>query len=450
MLKVLVSHNLKVFLVEGESIVQRDFSNITRPDDVICFHDRNGLQGFCTLGDANRWLDLETLNIARAIPSVMIDLDYHGNGHYSFKYNGKFGRANHLGGLDFVSEHRNLWETFKLLDIDVFHAATRVASHRWVLGGSNTVLKLNLRESNFDEVTFGDQKLPMDAFFNSAASTKNPTRFIFFDEWKVHEAFLLNPAIVLVVFGHGAALKQYCECIRSIDLLAEYRGTILIVSNIPEDHLKGLAPEPLRSHIRVIPMQGMDQLDYVGARLTIFNTSILDEYQPILYSDVDIAFDLPIEPFLIKAAKSRRCSAQVESFHQIATSEHTGATLVQADPFSSEGLHGFNGGLLLVPNMADHAHYIRAAYQTLIRYTSQHGRKSIPFYDQSVLNYALYKLDDFDAEPVSAHTQIGGYDHPTDPAHPRGFIHFWNTADKHLAMQAYIDKAEELREPAKS
>lgn len=56
----------------------------------------------------------------------------------------------------------------------------------------------------------------MEAFFNSAATTKHLPRFIFFDDWKVHEAFLLNPAVVLVVFGHGVALQQYCECIRSI------------------------------------------------------------------------------------------------------------------------------------------------------------------------------------------------------------------------------------------
>ncbi|WP_225198609.1 glycosyltransferase [Gluconobacter oxydans] len=444
MLKILVSHNLKVFHVEGERIVQRDLSNITRPEDVLCFYDRNGLQGFCTLGNSDRWLDLETLTITRAVPTVAITSEYHGNGHYSFQYGGRFGRANHLGGLDFVAEHRNLWETFKLLDIETFHAARRVASHRWVLGGSDTIVRLNLRESDFDQVTFGEKKLPMEAFFTSAAATKHLPRFIFFDDWKVHEAFLLNPAVVLVVFGHGVALQQYCECIRSIGSLANYDGTILIVSNIEADHLKGLAPEALRSQIQVIPMQGSDQLDYVGARLTIFNTSLLDEYQPILYSDVDIVFNRPIEPFLVEAVKARRCSAQIEPFHQIATSEHTGSTLVQADPFSCEGLRGFNGGLLLVPNMADHARYIRAAYQTLVRYTSQHGRKSIPFYDQSVLNYTLYKLNDFDGEPVSAHTQIGGYDHPTDPADPRGFIHFWNTAEKHLAMRAYIDEAEKL------
>gem|GEM_PF-3129185 len=439
-MKAIVTHEFKVLYLERGRIVQRHIHHVDDFSKVVCVIPFGEHWSLTVQSDTLHWFDFETGLMDRAVPNGNLQRLYNGeNDTYGFLHNGYFMRANHMGTVDFVSEGCNLWESFRLYDLDVVEAASRVLRHRWIVNGGSELTEYNPFNSSFFSVVFGKWNISVDHFLSVVALRKDAKSFIFFEGWKAHEAVLFNPVLLLVVFGHGNALKQYEASMLSLDRLSHYHDDIVVVGNVDEHHLRMLAGPRLQDKIRVVRMEAADQLDYVGARLSIFNSTLLDQYQPILYSDVDIVFDADIRPFLIESALSRQCSAQVEPFHVMKEAEHTGAGLYKEDPFPLENVPGFNGGLLMVPNMDDHARYLRAGFTSMFAYTTESGRHSISFYDQSVLNYILYKMRDFSPSPVSERTQIGGPDFAIDPAHPKGFVHFWNAHVKHQAMTDYVN-----------
>jgi len=375
----------------------------------------------------------------RAVPSGTIELTHDGHdGIFGLLHNSKYARANHFGSIDFIADERNLWESFRLLDLDDLRRLKFVLSNEWVVNGEQELVTFDPIESGIAKIAFGKRTIGFDQFMCEIGKDETAKEFIFFDGWKANKAKLYKPVLVFVLFGYGSAVKQFESCVEGLKQLSCYHGEIIIVGDVDEILVRNMLGEPLSLKTRVVRYYGGDQLDYVGARLSIFNSEILDSYQPILYSDVDIIFDCNINPFLMRSACAEKCSAQVEPFHLISESEHAGATLVRQDPFPGMEKPGFNGGLLMVPNVENHGKYLRAAFRSMSLYCNEQGRKSIPFYDQSVLNYVLYKMGDFDASPVTECVQIGGPDFPADPSNPRGFVHFWNARYKPGEMLDYV------------
>lgn len=443
MKQVLICHNMRVFYWEKDSISQREICDIDDINNVVCLDNFGSGYALNVLSGDAGWLDVASLKFRRAIPACAMSLHTVANDKIALSCNGKFLRANHLGSIDCVVENPSLWEYFKLLTIEEFSALLKISRNQWIINNEEKPSQICFQKSNFEKIFFGEYELDFNSFIYNAIKYSSGHNFLFFRDWQPVPAVLLNPVIVLVVFGNGKVVDQYKKCIYSISEISNYSGKIIILSNLGEDYLVQMAPKKIQSSIDVVEMTGLDTLDFVGARLSIFNTNILDDYQPIIYSDVDIVFDKEIEPFLVKGAQYGKCSAQIEEFHYIGSSDHTGAQLVKQDFFDCENLKGFNGGLLLIPNMSEHGLILKAAYNCITRYITEHGRNSIAFYDQSVLNYVLYKLNDFDGRLVSEHTQIGGDEHPVrslplDPSNPRGFVHFWNSAQRVEAMESYM------------
>lgn len=442
MLNAILTHDLQVVCIDQGRLVQRGIDRIKDLSEIACITTL-GEKFSITNYQRTVWFDFITKRIDRAIPAGSIDLIPVDMGIFSIKYETRYMRADNLNGIDFGPEEAFLWENFKLVDIDRFKTLLHVAKNKWSCEGKT--ISLNARRSNFKEVFFGDIHVSLEHFLNYLEKKEYFFDFVFTSGWKVYKAHLIKPAFVFVAFGRGNVLKQLAVSMKSLENPGNYKGDIFIITDLSDTEIKSIVPEIFHSYTTIINATARDQLDYVGARLSIFNSRLLDDYQPIIYSDADVIFDTCLDNFIQISASSEKCSAQIEPFHSFKESEHTGGSLFKQDPFEISDVKGFNGGILMVPNIRDHGRNILAAYTSLQYYTSQHGRDSIPFYDQSVLNYSLYKLQDFDPSPVSERTLVGGSGHagvralnPVDPENPKGFVHFWNSTQRDKDMEEYL------------
>lgn len=353
----------------------------------------------------------------------------------------------HKNKINLLTSSSSLWEEFRLLTVKELSALLYLVKNKWSLAGYNKIVQVNTQQSSHKQIVFGDLTIALEELLTAFCDNNdkyNDTvlNFNFHIGWKVYKAALMNPAIVFIAFGQGPVIDQLRISLQSLDIIGKYSGNIILVTNVPTQDLQSIIPSNFIHKTKIINMSAYDQLDFVGARISILSSNILDAYQPILYSDADIVFDRDINEFLYIASFAKECSAQTEYYNKFKVSSHTGGSLFAQDSFDIEDVTGFNGGLLLIPNMKNHKQSLKAAYQTILNYTTEHGRDSIPYYDQSVLNYVLYKLQDFDPSLLSERTQIGG--EPSDfnrfdPHNQKGFVHFWHTFDKSKLMEEYLE-----------
>lgn len=449
MRKVVLTHDLHVLYNQDGRLVQKKVNAKFQVNNVVCI--KEGRFGFCleTL-DGKNIFDSSFEFFSRSVPTFSGEVIFHENDVCSVKLNGNFMRANPNGDIDFIVKEINGWEKFLCLEIDDFLNFVFACEHEWVSVSTEEKIKVNLKESNFQNIKLANWSIGFRRFIHAISDVRDNLNFLFMDEWKVHKLFLLKPAIVFVVFGRGKTLKQFEICIQSLDNPAFYRGDIFIITDLSEEEILSCVPLIFQTKLNFMFMKALDQLDFVGARLSIFNTDILEGFQPIVYSDVDVIFDKNIDEFLRVSAMSDKCSAQIESFHFHKDSPHAGGTLFQKDEYVLGDVHGFNGGILMVPNLRQHGENLRACYHSLRNYTSEFGRDSIPFYDQRILNYILYKVNDFSPSPVTECTQVGGEGHKSiremfelNPRDPKGFVHFWNTSDRVEEMEIYLGQVRE-------
>lgn len=444
----LLTHNFRIVCFEQNKIIPREIENISDLSEVA-YLSKVTNEYSITNDKKDKWYDLQSNTINRSIPNGYLTVTKAHPEIYNIKSNSGYMRVNPTNRkIDFEVETPNLWEEFRLLTIQELSALIFLVQNKWHLFGYQNIAQVNSNLSSHSQISFGELSVDLDVLLEAVCNNSNQYHdtildFTFNINWKVYKAFLFKPAILFVLFGQGLVLDQFKTSIQSLTLIGKYSGDIFIVTNVPDQDLQSFIPDNILHKTHIIPMEGYDTFDYVGARISTLCSNILDSYQPILYSDADIVFDLDIHDFLYQASFSKQCSAQTETFHIFQDGEHTGGSLFRQDQFTIPEVHGFNAGLFLVPNMKNHKQSFQAAYKTIYDYTTIHGRQSIPFYDQSVLNYVLYKLNDFNPSPISERTQIGGKPsdfNKFDPNNPKGFVHFWSTADKHIHMKRYLDK----------
>lgn len=453
MLKSVLTHDFHLICIDNnDKLIQKRLDHVKDLSEVAFVCNIGNYWGLTNISQ-DKWFDPSTGKMGRAVPGGYMTLGNIEPNRCVFEYSGQYMRANHLKSIDFVGSPPNLWEYFRLMSENELLYLLHIACNRWSNDNANETIRLDTTNSTFDNVRFGSLNIPFEEFLSLSSNETAPLEIVFNIDWKVFRVSLLKPALVFVAFGRGNVFAQLEVSLSSLANPGNYHGDIFLITDIDVNELNAIIPDCYKSRTHIISMCAKDQLDFVGARLAIFDSPALEGYQPILYSDADIVFDRPIEEFLREGAQSRYCSAQIEQFHKnFKESAHNGGTLYEQDPYDIDDVNCFNGGLLLVPNMKNHGRYLAAAYRCLCLYTAQNGRDSIPFYDQSVLNYVLYKMKDFSPDPVTKCTQIGGDGLPViremfelNPKNPKGFVHFWNAPAKHLDMKNYLEEVRNSR-----
>jgi len=360
-------------------------------------------------------------------------------------------RASFDGTIDMTATEINDWEQFRPLDPLALNDLIGFFRYDWLMKGSrqhvfaSQTQMVNQRFVNIGghDVAFSD--LPL---FEAERTEAPPDELapaisgiLFRDGWKHDRLLLFNPLVAFVMFGQSPSLlRQFQLSVHSLHVLGKYDGAILVLTDQPADLLASCLPPALRYKLLIHPMVANDRMDIVAARLVLGNLPAIAHYQPVLYADADIVFDAPLAPVLKILTLSGLFSAQYENFNPLGEAPSVGGTLFQDDPMPLREKFGFNAGLLGMPGAWRAGAALRTAALALARYTGANGRDGLPWYEQSMLNYSLRRLDLFYPEPITSRTQICEHGDQLDVHAPRGFIHFWPAHDRALEMERYLAK----------
>ena len=270
----------------------------------------------------------------------------------------------------------------------------------------------------------------------------------FHENWKIDKFLLYRPLVIYCVFGDKVYSEQFSLSCKSLFECGGYTGTVFVITDKTIEYILSLIPALYHSQIMVQKFTGQDKLDYAGARLLISELSHCQNYQPILYLDADIIVDNAIEPALIDVAKSHKLSAWQEVNSPLPTYVSVGGTLFAADPLDLSGQLGFNAGIFGIPNIPELGLVIKSAKTILKNYSATFGRASLPWLDQSALNYAARKLDMFVPDLLDRYVRLPpAADGVMNTLERRGFVHFLVVLDQHnrvTAMRDYLIKIQAI------
>ncbi len=390
--------------------------------------------------------------LASELIEIVVHPDEPRDGIVGVRAGDKYLRSSPGGQIDMTADRVPGWEKYRRVSGGVLQDIAALCRYHWIMASTRKLIApQEIRMADHDTLELGDlhvaiHDLPLveAAYTISETRAQVPLRGVLFrDGWKHDQILLFNPLVVFVVFGDNLdLLAQFRLAVTSLWLFGQYDGDILVIGDQPRDVIESILPEPFQVKLRFHPMRANDRMDMVAARLAIGNIPSLNCYQPVLYADLDVIFDAPIQPFFEAMIFSEKLSAQSERFHRLGETEclRVGGTLFSEDPMNFKECFGFNAGIIGLPGVVRAGWALRIAQRALRYYAAEHGRDGLPGYEQSMLNYSLRRLDMFEPGPVSSRTQITNLADRLDENKPRGFVHFWPAAENRaMEMQNYFD-----------
>lgn len=350
---------------------------------------------------------------------------------------------------------------FRLLSGRELKILWTLARYEWAIDPLVKTARIADDKSNFHEFYFNDLPVSIDDFISMNRYEENINEFVFLSDRNIYRAVLFNPVFFLVAYGEKA-LRQLSVTLASLDDPGNYKGKLLVVTDVDRMSVASLLPGRLQDHLEVLSFQAFDTLDFYAARQTVISSGLLEQYSPILYTDIDVMMTLPMEKTLCQGALERWFSAQREEWVKGADFRYmdsAGKLFFSQDPFPVEKREaGFNSGAFFVPLPARNKAYMDMAFLAHMLYAGKKGRK-IPFPEQQILNYALRKLEAVDCDLVTRLTEVGGNPHSEivqfhggmDVKKARGIIHYWCTSvsDRSPFMAKYLQRLRNYRKTLK-
>jgi len=260
------------------------------------------------------------------------------------------------------------------------------------------------------------------------------------DGWRIDLIYRFRPLIYFAAFGAPEIMRQFALSLQSLATAGAFEGAIAVLTDKTPAEIAALAPPGMRAPLVVLPTAACDSMAYMAARLTIGSWPDAREFQPLLYVDADILFDRPVAAMLWDIARSDRICAPAEP-ELLASSMFVGCGLFQADNCSPGSRLGFNSGTLGIPNLQRHGRMLDLIGRIMHNRASLFGREALPYTDQSIANYVLFRLDAVDTERISPYVRLAN--HAADPADRRGLVHYcWvaGAAARADLMRAYLQK----------
>lgn len=430
----ILTHFGKFLSENNGKIIQKSIDDVSSVDDLISIKKEAGLY---SLGKNNSPFSfdsgLEFPN--KAVTDDCIELIRSGNEDFIFiKTQKGFLSAQPNKDLECRSKP-SLWEEFRILSKEEAEKIIFLSSKQILF--EDKLLSFSENKTNIEYLYFGDVKIKIDDLFEDI-NCPLKSDIIFFDDYVPCVAKIVNPAILYILYGSGDILDQFKISIESLSMFGEYKGTIFIATDINKKFIKDVCKKHNLHNVFVIESRGFDRLDYVGSRIPLLSSDIFSRFQPIIYVDCDVIFNKPLKDNMQLFMKEEKISAQIEKNHYITNNASNGSTLYSQHPFPllSKG-EGFNAGIIMIPSWEKLNYAFKAAYRMLISYTIKFGRNSIPFYDQSILNYVFYKLNVFDGTSITNSVSIPKIENIHNQE--KGFVHFWpHGRSRSTFMREYV------------
>jgi hypothetical protein len=265
------------------------------------------------------------------------------------------------------------------------------------------------------------------------------------DGWRIDLIYRFRPLVYFAAFGGPAFMQQFALSLESLVTAGAYEGAIAVLTDKTPAEISMLVPPGMRSPLVVLPTAACDRLAYMAARLTIGDWADAKDFQPLLYVDADILFDLPVAPMLRAIARSDRISAPAEP-EPLASSVFVGGHLLQADNCSPGSKMGFNSGTLGIPNLRRAGRMLDLIGRVIQNRATFCGRNGLPYADQPIANYVLFRLDAIDTALISPYVRLAN--HTADPTDRCGLVHFcWVPGAEARAslMRSYLGKLAALK-----
>lgn len=270
---------------------------------------------------------------------------------------------------------------------------------------------------------------------------------LFFDGWKVDELLPFRPLVFFVAFGQDWVFDRLAVALNALGRLGKYRGDVLVIGDRSAAEIAALAPDLAPAQIHVQPMRAEGFVEFCAARYRVADWPDARAHAPLLYMDVDVVVDRPIEPFLAEVAVSGRMSAQREDIAPLARSRAAGARLFAEDGLQVGPACGFNSGIIGIPSLAAHGRTLAQIEEAIRLYARHFGKDALSHFDQALANYVTFKLARVDDEPVTSRVRYtkngllyGG------PA-PLGFVHFWGSGARTTRIMAKYVRAIDRGRP---
>jgi hypothetical protein len=268
-----------------------------------------------------------------------------------------------------------------------------------------------------------------------------PRRFTIYGEgWRIGHAYRYQPLVYFVAFGDPAILAQLRVAIETLSMFGHYEGPILLITDTSPAVLRDILGKFYPSRVMVRRIVPRDRTGFLAARYAILDFEEAALFQPILYSDTDIVFDVPIAPFLQAILCCDRISAPAEQFSLLTRDISVGAQLLAADGAETRYAVGFNSGTLGIPNLEDHGDTLRLIRRVLTNRCDLFGRRNRGFIDQPVANYVAFSNTAVDTGVLTPFVRYAWAGDEPDAAERRGLVHFFpprSAQAKHAAMERY-------------
>ncbi len=275
-----------------------------------------------------------------------------------------------------------------------------------------------------------------------------------YDGWKILPLKVYRPLAFYAAFGDDEIFECLRVAVTSLLKIGRWAHDIAVLTR-SEDVAKlhaALARLDIADRTHVVTVRGDNTLDWCLARYRIDAADIFATHQPLLYLDVDVLCDAPIEGFFRRLIRSGGIEVLPEGLlgegDPNSSGHWFGWRLMAEDGLTFDPLEpGFSSGTLGFLNKRVAEQAFRAILRSAYLHAAQVGnRRYFEGYDQPFANYILKKLRLVSGNLMPGVINSCRVDPDRSPlpipATRKGLVHFngmvGDAAPKRRAMEHYL------------
>lgn len=363
------------------------------------------------------------------------------------------------GAVLVARDKADAWESFTELGHQDFRDLEFLLANRWVQRHGNEVSSPQAFHMLPDfKISLGDAIYLLSEIFPLRFAQRPPrlgsgqesaqlfSTYLYRDGWKIDRIHLYRPIVYFTAFGPDEIFEMVKLSIQSLIEFSEFDGDILVISDRTRDALITAVGIDIAQRVQVWQIRADDWIAYTSARYRFFDWWQSAAYQPILYSDADVLFDIDLTGLLSEIAAGSCLTAGLEPFSQLSSAPSVGQRLLSADAVVTGEAKGFNSGNMAVPNVIVGRRAYELILESLNRQIEAEDRRLVATWpDQAVANYVAFKVLEFDLMPLSLAVR---YDLAWDRVTPegrRGIVHFFHAGPAPSKIAWMTDYRDRLR-----